>query len=147
MLRQLFPAERTPAPLDKGGLTWSYDCNSTAISFPWSGTRRCAWYYPHVDICFMLLPLVYTDSASVIEKFSVYCELEIIFIICVDYVDNSLKRHDRTHSSLYVCNKTYNSEVKFPPKKGGFLFQCNNNLYMRKTGNFLWMRMNEIPFK
>jgi len=47
------------------------------------------------------------------------------------YVDNSFNRHERTHSSLYVYNKTYNTEEIFPPKKGGFLFQYHKYLYMR----------------
>jgi hypothetical protein len=47
---------------------------------------------------------------------------QIIFIICEGYIDNSFKMHGRTHSSLYVYNKTYNSKVILLPKKDGFLF-------------------------
>jgi hypothetical protein len=56
--------------------------------------------------------------------------MEIIFITCWGDIDSSIKRHDRTNSSLYVYNKTYNSEVIFPPKKDGLLFQYHNNLCM-----------------
>lgn len=125
-----FPREKNPCTCWQRGLTWSCDCNSTVIYFPWSGIYKTTcmvlptcWYLFHV-ITTYLHWLSFGD-----RKILSLLELQIIFIICRGYVDKSFKKYDRAHSSLYVYNNTYNSEVIFPPKKDGFLFQYHKNLY------------------